>query len=693
MLARITAGLPACTHTLLRAMHDGACPRCAELEGLARALVARGLTKVELGAPLEVWSEQVGANAARLAEVLGVAGAGGAAPRIGPSSADVARALLAGQARMSREAAKRLRRRLERADSRESLADFCREAWKVLHPREPLHWSWHHDALCDHVQWILEGWIRSRLEPGYTHPVRRLLINVPPSTLKTEILMIFAPAWMWTRWPSWRVLCLSSNPRVALDSAVASRKIVESRWYRETFQVDWTLGEDAGGLAVWLETHPEDEWDLADDQNAKSNFATSVGGGRQSHGITANVVGEHADAIFLDDPNDPHEAQTESARVEVQQKWDLAIKNRVTDPSTSVWLGIQQRIDREDWTAHVTKSADVKTVISGQLVEGWCWVVLPLEQELERRCRTPMPVDLENRLALVESKAVGTWQDPRAVEGEVLHPRWFTPEVVTEKKGGNHRVWVGQYQQRPEPREGGSWKRNYFRFYRLAGRHQGDRPRPDGCVNEAQHPAYVVREERGGGWLLDWLVVSLDAANRKTKKGSRFGMVALAGQGARRFIIDDRSRRGDHTEICAVLRAMIVEWRPGRLIIEAKASGPAIATTLRDDMANGAIKDADGVAIVCVIEELEVDGDKEDRFDIVLPQAEANLVYLPEGAPWVKDYVDEICGFPAGASDRVDSTTQVLGHPRYRPRSQTWGKANHKKMLDALREFGPAIRG
>jgi len=40
---------------------------------------------------------------------------------------------------------------------------------------------------------------------------------------------------------------------------------------------------------------------------------------------------------------------------------------------------------------------------------------------------------------------------------------------------------------------------------------------------------------------------------------------------------------------------------------------------------------------------------------------ESGRVYLPEGLPWVIDYVDQMSIFPAGAHDEdVDVTSQAL---------------------------------
>ena len=40
-------------------------------------------------------------------------------------------------------------------------------------------------------------------------------------------------------------------------------------------------------------------------------------------------------------------------------------------------------------------------------------------------------------------------------------------------------------------------------------------------------------------------------------------------------------------------------------------------------------------------------------------------VFLPESAPWLGDFIDELAAFPTGAhDDAVDSTTQALNYLR-----------------------------
>jgi hypothetical protein len=56
------------------------------------------------------------------------------------------------------------------------------------------------------------------------------------------------------------------------------------------------------------------------------------------------------------------------------------------------------------------------------------------------------------------------------------------------------------------------------------------------------------------------------------------------------------------------------------------------------------------------------------RAQAVTPLLEAGKLFIPEGASWVADFIDEMAAFPNGAHDDcVDSTTQALNYLRQEP--------------------------
>jgi predicted phage terminase large subunit-like protein len=86
-------------------------------------------------------------------------------------------------------------------------------------------------------------------------------------------------------------------------------------------------------------------------------------------------------------------------------------------------------------------------------------------------------------------------------------------------------------------------------------------------------------------------------------------------------------------------------------LVEDKANGPAIISTLRNDVPG----------IIAV----QVRSSKESRLIATQPLFEAGNVYVPDPGlnPWVNDYTEELIGFPhMPHDDQVDATTMALAH-------------------------------
>src|SRR5689334_5316937 len=61
----------------------------------------------------------------------------------------------------------------------QSLTGFVREAWHVVEPSVDYVHGWHIDAICQHLEAVTAG------------DITRLLINVPPGTMKSLLCGVF----------------------------------------------------------------------------------------------------------------------------------------------------------------------------------------------------------------------------------------------------------------------------------------------------------------------------------------------------------------------------------------------------------------------------------------------------------------------------------------------------------------------
>lgn len=62
---------------------------------------------------------------------------------------------------------------IEREFCQRSLAEFAKRAWHVLEPASELKWGWSLDAICLHLEAVTD------------EKIKRLLINVPPGSMKS----------------------------------------------------------------------------------------------------------------------------------------------------------------------------------------------------------------------------------------------------------------------------------------------------------------------------------------------------------------------------------------------------------------------------------------------------------------------------------------------------------------------------
>lgn len=517
---------------------------------------------------------------------------------------------------MSVREAQALLQRVQAKKARARLADFLRYGWHVLEPTTPLIWGWHIELVCDHVQYVLEEWLKGQQDESYIPAVQNLLINVPPGTLKSRILAVYACVWMWLRCPSWRVLCLSVNPEVSWRDSDFARQLIGSDWFRTWFGP---------------------EWGIRSDRDATSNYATTVGGSRISKGITAKIIGERGDCIIVDDPNDLHEIHSKAHRDDVNGRWRNSIANRVNSLKKSIRIGIMQRGHEDDWSALVIR-------------EGWARLCLPMEFDPEVSQTLPR-VGVDPRRARWE--ATCTVDNPKGVVGEVLAPAQFTADVLDKERARLGSIgYASQYQQRPASADGNYFKRQWWRFFRFDGQSlEGARPRPPGCVDRDKAPARVVPVDKHGVPKFDWVSMSVDAAFKKTEKGSRVAVQIWGGIRADRFLWRRSTAPRTFNETIAIIRHLApLIGHGGKILVEDKANGPAIIDKLTSEIPG----------IVAVT---PGNDSKEARAMSCSPIVEAGNVYVLDGADYLDEYINELCTFPnAMYDDDVDATSQLLIH-------------------------------
>jgi hypothetical protein len=100
---------------------------------------------------------------------------------------------------------------------------FVEKVFVTLSPGQSFIPSWHIGAI---------GWQLERVRRG---ECRRLIINLPPRSLKSIAASVAFPAFVLGHDPSKRIICVSYSGDLAKKHANDFRAVLESDWYREFF--------------------------------------------------------------------------------------------------------------------------------------------------------------------------------------------------------------------------------------------------------------------------------------------------------------------------------------------------------------------------------------------------------------------------------------------------------------------------
>jgi predicted phage terminase large subunit-like protein len=117
-----------------------------------------------------------------------------------------------------------------------------------------------------------------------------------------------------------------------------------------------------------------------------------------------------------------------------------------------------------------------------------------------------------------------------------------------------------------------------------------------------------------------------------------------------RYLLDQvRGQMGFSGTVKAV-QDLKAKWpQTERILIEDKANGSAVIDVLQ--------REIPGILPINPM------GGKVVRANAVTATFESGNVYIPETAPWVSWYIEEMVGFPElKHDDQVDATTQVLAY-------------------------------
>jgi len=288
---------------------------------------------------------------------------------------------------------------LKKKQANLSFYEFVKQAWHVVEPSTEYVDGWHIKAICSYIEHCVKG------------DIRNLIINIPPRHMKSLLVNVFFPAWVWSNDPHKKFIFTSYGEDLAIRDSVACRKLITSEWYQSNWNVE-----------------------LRRDQNQKGSFENLQGGYRKSFGFGGGIVGEGGDFICVDDPLKPDDAQSDTIRNGVNATYDNTISTRLNNPKTGVKIIIMQRLHQDD--------------LSGHLLAG--------KEHYEHLC---LPAEYEG----VRFQSTIGFVDPRTEMGELLWGERFGKAEIQSMKNTLSELGIaGQLQQRPSTIAGNIFKKEWF---------------------------------------------------------------------------------------------------------------------------------------------------------------------------------------------------------------------------------------
>ena len=310
------------------------------------------------------------------------------------------------------ERASALRQQVAARRLSSSLYAFVQASWHIVEPNRAFVGNWHIEELCLHLEDVAEG------------RVKRTIINVPPGTMKTLLVSVFFPCWLWARNSKLKILTASYSAPRAYDANISSRKIIRSDW----FQSYWPLK-------------------LKADQDEKGRFDSVAGGWRIGTSVGGEGTGLHPDFILIDDASTAIDAQSDTLRKTVTDWFSGTVTTRGAGIDAAI-IVLGQRLHEEDLSGFL---------LNGPTFESYVHVCWPMRFEKSRE-----PSDQEPE---------GYQSDPRdrrTVEGELLWPALFNEAKVKQLEMDLVEDAPGQLQQRPAAKGGRLFKIEMFKFYDVA---------------------------------------------------------------------------------------------------------------------------------------------------------------------------------------------------------------------------------
>lgn len=279
-------------------------------------------------------------------------------------------------------------------------SDFQTFVAKVFHellPGDHFIDNWHIDAICHAIMQTIDG------------PDQRLIVTMPPRSLKSLIISVALPAFLLGRDPTRRIVCISYAEELSAKLAGDFRKVIGSSWYRRNFP------------AVVIT------------KNTEREIVTSRGGGRFSTTVGGALTGRGGNLFVIDDPLKPVDAFSKARREAVIEWLRSTLASRPDDKRVDKMILVMQRLHVDDPAGVLLATGQWRHLNLSAVAAVDELIPLSHGRTHRRLAGTALdatrePLDVLDRLRADMGGAAFSaqyLQNPAPVEGGLFKPQWF----------------------------------------------------------------------------------------------------------------------------------------------------------------------------------------------------------------------------------------------------------------------------
>ena len=175
-----------------------------------------------------------------------------------------------------------------------------------------------------------------RLEQVRLGKITRLIICMPPRSLKSIVASVAFPAFVLGHDPASRLITVSYGAELAIKHASDCRAILRADWFQRVFT----------------------RTSISKIKDTESEFVTTERGYRLATSVDGTLTGRGGDKIIVDDPIKASDALSDSKRERVNNWFNDTLLPRLNDKRTGAIVVVTQRLHVHDLVGALLEGPD-----------------------------------------------------------------------------------------------------------------------------------------------------------------------------------------------------------------------------------------------------------------------------------------------------------------------------------------------